>query len=799
MKHLLYIICAALAVGVIGICSRWTDSFHFVTGFGALLLGGTAVGSLIWMKTRSQPKLKPVKAVSHPVQDSPVRSVFLGLLTGLAIALCLWVSFGAFKRWPAYASRFYDADRSVFEQQLRAHEIGGHHDQAASLLRERLRRKMTSPWRETLNASLYSNLVAAARRTVDPTQQVRFLSEARDLAKSTGLDPSLALALLEPVSQEIEFAARIEKLRAAKQWQEIADSLRGPLRERPCSPQTRPLAQAYYEALVSLAETASGFSAKKQLLEESLALARRHELNASEAAVRLQEAQAAATTQTELVSKIARLKSDRAWPELVSRLKFIIADTPKATRPQSWDKDLFDALCAWAVDSSDVQVKLAKLQEAVSVAKDYQLDPAFAANQIKAIETDKEARANFGRRVAQFQAQGSWSELVAFLRVGLDRPRAEWPQPLDELLYDAQIRWADATTDPKEKGRLLQQALDSAKVFKLNARLAESRLKALEDQLAEARRVADAQKRLADEQRRLAELLNRPADLPPSARAGLASVSAEFVPPSFDVEVFVEDAQGRPIRNLAKKDFVFACRGRAPRNIELAAIQRDLPPLQLLVALDVSGSMDGAAMTAAIQAARDLILSFAADETVWVKVITFGSNVRTACDWTKDKNTAASALLGVRAVGETALFEAVAQAEQDLRTRPGERKLFLFTDGKNTIRWRGNLGNLSGDLLRAEIKVLAIGLRTHDLDRGTLTQLTTATAGAFLEADSSAQIASAFQNLRRRLRQAVYRFSVTPETPDSADNLPLQIKVGTANAVVIYHTLPRSRVTTAAN
>src|SRR5258708_1026309 len=99
MRILLHLTCAALTVGLIARCAHWTNSFHYLTGLGTLLLAGGTIGSLCWLKSRSQPNLKPAKGVVHRVQDSPVRSVFLGVLTGLSLALCLWLSFGMFKQW----------------------------------------------------------------------------------------------------------------------------------------------------------------------------------------------------------------------------------------------------------------------------------------------------------------------------------------------------------------------------------------------------------------------------------------------------------------------------------------------------------------------------------------------------------------------------------------------------------------------------------------------------------------------------------------------------------------------------
>jgi len=141
------------------------------------------------------------------------------------------------------------------------------------------------------------------------------------------------------------------------------------------------------------------------------------------------------------------------------------------------------------------------------------------------------------------------------------------------------------------------------------------------------------------------------------------------------------------------------------------------------------------------------------------------------------------------------MFAAVRQALEELRVRSGQKRLILFTDGRNTVPKPGdNLASLTAALQQADVEVFTIGLRAADLDVGTLSELATNTGGRFFDAARPEELRSAFSTARQQLRRAIYRLVVTPNVPTDVAQLPVEVKIGCANAVVLRKTMPLSKV-----
>jgi uncharacterized protein YegL len=248
--------------------------------------------------------------------------------------------------------------------------------------------------------------------------------------------------------------------------------------------------------------------------------------------------------------------------------------------------------------------------------------------------------------------------------------------------------------------------------------------------------------------------------------------------------MLIEDAAGQPIRGLKPKDFQIACADQVLTNFALATVQNRPPPLFVVVAIDCSGSMKGEAIGAAIQGAQRMIRGLAAEDRVFVRVLAFCDKVESLCSWTADLRQAEAAVAGLSAGGTTALYAAVETAVKELKSCKGDRRLLLFTDGKDTVASsRFSLSALTAELRTNEVQVFTIGLLTGELDGKTLQHLATGTGGSHFIAAAPSQIATQFLAARQLLRRGIYRFVLTPGMDLQTDGFTLRIKVGRANAV----------------
>jgi Ca-activated chloride channel homolog len=109
-------------------------------------------------------------------------------------------------------------------------------------------------------------------------------------------------------------------------------------------------------------------------------------------------------------------------------------------------------------------------------------------------------------------------------------------------------------------------------------------------------------------------------------------------------------------------------------------------PVDVLLALDVSGSIVGEKLSALQHAGRSLIQALRPEDRI--AVVSFSNSVQLEFDWSADKSAAAAALAGIRSGNRTSLYDAVS-AVSLFGTVNGDvrRHLLLITDGYDTASW----------------------------------------------------------------------------------------------------------------
>ncbi len=163
-----------------------------------------------------------------------------------------------------------------------------------------------------------------------------------------------------------------------------------------------------------------------------------------------------------------------------------------------------------------------------------------------------------------------------------------------------------------------------------------------------------------------------PQEEPPVFRSTTALVS---------VDALVTARNGRPVAGLRAGDFVVREEG-VPRPVE--AFAHDAAPLQVLLLLDVSGSM-GRMLRSAAETGRQALAQLAPQDEV--AVFFFARRARLQQELTAEKDLAARALreaavesgLGAGTSLNDALLEAGAYLEK-LPPFPGRRALIVLTD-----------------------------------------------------------------------------------------------------------------------
>lgn len=285
------------------------------------------------------------------------------------------------------------------------------------------------------------------------------------------------------------------------------------------------------------------------------------------------------------------------------------------------------------------------------------------------------------------------------------------------------------------------------------------------------------------------------------AVAALAIVAAVLGPvrgawgaDSSGARIASTDASGYPdVSVLVRADGAFAGRDLPPTAFSLRenGDARDVSvtrladqDLQVVLALDTSGSMAGAPLAAAKQAALNFLTRMA-PATV-VGVVGFGSHPVVAAPLTTDRGVATRAVTALQAGGETSLYDAVAMALAQFPPTNGRRAVVVLSDGGDTVSTR-TLDAVAAQVASAQARVDVVELVTSEANPAALQRLADAGGGVVVPADSPGALADAYAAVAASL-VAEYRLSYQSKSHgDAAVHVTVTVDNQTAAADSTVH------------
>ena len=149
------------------------------------------------------------------------------------------------------------------------------------------------------------------------------------------------------------------------------------------------------------------------------------------------------------------------------------------------------------------------------------------------------------------------------------------------------------------------------------------------------------------------------------------------------VSVSVLDENGNPIKGLSKADFRPSVEGKPVGSFSVEPESSGKNPLSVILAIDVSGSMRGAPIAAAKEAAAAFVGQLPDEDSV--ALVRFGSDVKDVAEFTSNKTALKESLEGLVANEKTTwLYAATIECLRIAKNAPTSRvAIVLLTDGKD--------------------------------------------------------------------------------------------------------------------
>lgn len=231
------------------------------------------------------------------------------------------------------------------------------------------------------------------------------------------------------------------------------------------------------------------------------------------------------------------------------------------------------------------------------------------------------------------------------------------------------------------------------------------------------------------------------ADDPPTYTLRILDVTHD---PSGSLEISVRVGGAT---NLEPPQFTALVDG-IPQSVD-AAPTRDVDTLAIIIAIDTSGSMLGAPLEAARDAAITLIDQL--NEGDEVAIVRFSNNVSLALDFTTDRAAARSVLNSLVAEGDTALYDSAAFTANLLSgVEPTRSNLIMLSDGEESGASAAERDASIQALIDSGATAFSFGLGT-DSDTEYLRAVAEGTGGEFWEVADDRALGSLFSSLGGRL------------------------------------------------
>ncbi len=204
-------------------------------------------------------------------------------------------------------------------------------------------------------------------------------------------------------------------------------------------------------------------------------------------------------------------------------------------------------------------------------------------------------------------------------------------------------------------------------------------------------------------------------------------------------------------------------------------------PLTTMLVMDVSGSMDkNGKIDGAKAAAKAYVNQMRAGDQAGI--ITFNTQAQEVQAITKDHDTLLKAIDGIKTGGNTAMYDALIAAENDLKTVQGRKAIITVTDGLDNSSSH-NANEVLTDVGPSGLSISTIGLGDPStkaqtgLDEAGLKSLADKAGGAYSYAGDPASLSALFQLYGQQLQSEYVLTYTSPSALRDGVNRNLEVSL----------------------
>lgn len=195
--------------------------------------------------------------------------------------------------------------------------------------------------------------------------------------------------------------------------------------------------------------------------------------------------------------------------------------------------------------------------------------------------------------------------------------------------------------------------------------------------------------------------------------------------------------------------------GQPVNGLTVERIENEAVPVAVVLLIDASGSMQGAAIEAAKTAAKGFVDSKKPGDLIGV--VTFSSTVQVVAPFSDRADDLKTRIDTIQASGDTALYQGVIKAADLYRNASGiQRNIILLSDGANDLE--GGTETLQDALAAIEgsgARFFGVALASGSFNPEEVRQMAEAGGGLFLATPDPAQLGELYGQIRRELGNTV--------------------------------------------